>query len=389
MSQNLYSLNQKSITICIVLCFYSFFLLLTSCIDPVQPEFEFREGLIYVDALASTTPGTSYVAISETKTEFGVNRTNPVLGAEVYFVNSNTGERVSLNEQEEAYFPPIDFKLEENELWELEVVLGDGRIFKSEPERVPPLVELQSMEITYKPELLFSESFNAFVPGHEITTSFNDPGDEENFYYWRFRSFEKLIYCRECYNYTIYRNGECFQPNPNDGGPPLKEYYTYSCEEDCWRIRYNERIILLSDQFVNGKLVSQLPVGEVLLYTNDNILIELQQFSISSNAYQYFETLKDIVDDNGGFNSPLPAALVGNMYNPNDPEEFVLGRFTAASSTSASEFVERIFIEEPQLEQRLINSPEEDEVPPPIVSRVPCIEGRYRTGMRPDGWVDL
>ena len=388
MAKKIQLLFQKSITPRIVLCFCSLLLVVTSCIDPVQPDFEFREGLIYIDALASTTPGTSYVTISETLTEFGINRTLPVLGAEVYFVNSITEEKVLLFEQEDAYLPPIDFKVKEEELWELEVLLKDGRILKSESERVPPEVEARSIEISYKPELLFSEAFNTFVPGHEITTSFSDPEDEENYYYWRFKSYEKLIYCRECYDYTVYRNDECFQPNPNGGGPPLKEYYTYSCEGDCWRIRYNERIILLSDQFVNGKLVSQLPVGEVLLYTNDNILIELQQFSISSKAYDYLKTLKDIVDDNGGFNSPLPAAFVGNMYNPNDAEEFVLGRFTAASSTIISKYVERIFIEEPQLEQRIINSPEENEVPPPIVSKAPCFESRYRTGIRPSGWVN-
>ena len=370
-----------------VVCILITLFFLASCTDPVQPEFEFKEGLIYIDAFATTTPESSYVTISETKTEFGINKSIPVPGAEVYFINTEEDERVALVELENGYFPPSDFALEIGELWELEVNLSDGRTYRSQPERVQPKVEVTSIDITYKPELLFSEAFDAFVPGHEITATFNDPEGEENYYYWQFKSYEKLIYCRECYNYTIFRNGECIKPFPDGVASSLKRYYTYSCEEDCWRIRYNENIKLFSDEFVNGKTVAQLPVGEVLLYTNDNILIELQQFSISSNAYRYLKTLKDIVDNNNGFNSPLPAALVGNIYNPYDSEEFVLGRFTAASTSLVSKYVERIFIEEPQLEPRLVNSPEGLEVPIPVVITAPCYEGPYRTGIRPDGWL--
>ncbi len=362
--------------------------LFLGCVNPVEPEFEFKEGLIYVDALATTTVGTSYVTISETKTEFGFNKTVEVSGAQVYFINSNTGDRIALIELEGAYFPPEEFKIKVGQIWELKLELEDGRNYRSEREVVQPAVEVLSIDVTYKPELLFSEALGTFVPGHEISTTFNDPIDQENYYYWRFKSHEKLIYCRECYTYTILRNEECFQPNPNGGGPPLKEYYTYSCEEDCWRLRYNERIEIFSDEFVNGKRISQLPIGAALLYTKDNMLIELQQFSISSKAYSYYKTLKDIVDNNGGFNSPLPAALLGNIYNPNNTEEFVLGIFAAASSTVTSKFVERIFIDEQPLEQRIINSPEEDEAPAPIVSKAPCFEGRYRSAKRPDGWMD-
>jgi len=369
--------------ILITLCF-----IFNACIDPVSPELKFKNGLIYVDALASTTIGTSYVKICETETEFGVKKTIPILNASVYFLNIEKSERVLCEERESVYFPPPDFILEVGELWELEVLLNDGRMYKSQPEKVQPLVQVKSIDINYVPELLFSEAFEAFVPGHEITTTFDDPIEQENYYYWQFKTYEKLIYCKECYNYTIFRNGECFQPNPNGGGPPLKRYYTYACEKNCWRIRYNENIKLFSDEFTNGKTVSQLPVGEVLLYTNNNILVELQQYSISSNAYRYFKTLKDINDNNRGLNSPLPATLVGNMYNPNNLEEFVLGRFTAASTSITSKFVERIFIEEPSLEQRLINSPEENEVPPPVVSSAPCYESLNRTGIMPVGWLE-
>ena len=145
---------------------------------------------------------------------------------------------------------------------------------------------------------------------------------------------------------------------------------------------------VFSDEFVNGKRVTQLPTGAALLYTNDNIVFELQQFSISSGTYISYKTLKDLVDDNGAFIAPLPAALLVNSYNVSMSEEFVLGRFTAASNTIISKFVERVFTGESPLEQRIINSPEENEVPAPLVTMAPCYEGRYRTAITPNGWLE-
>ncbi|HAI38656.1 MAG TPA: DUF4249 domain-containing protein, partial [Maribacter sp.] len=98
---------------------------------------------------------------------------------------------------------------------------------------------------------------------------------------------------------------------------------------DCWQIRYNNRVNILADEFINGSTF-ELPVANLLLYNKSKILIELQQYSISASAYKYFSVLKDIVDDSNGLNAPPPAALLGNIINPNDEEEVVLGRFTVA-----------------------------------------------------------
>lgn len=357
-----------------------------SCIDPVMPEFEYKEGLVYVDALITDIEEASYVRLLESVSEFGVNKNVFVDNAQVSFINAKSGIVVDLVENEDTYIPPPDFAAKIGEQWELRVLLPNGKEYRSEPETLSGPVEMGELEIRYDPELSFQDSYNTVVPGHSISVSFDDPVEEENYYYWRFRSFEKLIYCKECFE-GIFRNGEC-ETNPLGVIPPRKPRYTYACEGDCWRVRYSDEIKIFSDEFTNGTTISNLQVGEVLLFTNDNILVELQQFSISPNAYRYLQTLKDIVDNNSGFNSPLPAPLVGNIYNTNDSDEFVLGMFVAASASKKSAFIERIFIEEPQLEARIINSPEEDEVPSPIVAYAPCKESRLRTSIMPNDWVN-
>lgn len=360
---------------------------MNGCTDPIEPEFKYIEGLVYIEGLATNVEGASYVSIFESVLEFGVNKNVFVQGADVNFVNSNTGTQVKLIEEGELYIPPTDFTANIGETWELSVVLLNGKQYYSEEETLTMPVEISQIDVSYSSELFFSEEYNSFVPGHSISVSFNDPPDRENFYYWRYRSFEKLTYCWICNN-GFFRNGECdlFDPRATDVQP----YYTYGCEEDCWRVRYGDKIEIFSDNFTNGTTINKLPVANITLHTKGKILVEMQQFSLSPKAYAYYKVIKDLVDNNSGFNAPLPSALLGNIFNPNDQNEFVLGRFSAAPASIEQILIDRSEVEEFPLETQILPITEGfgDPVPPPITEVAPCREGRFRTGVRPVGWQD-
>lgn len=362
-------------------------LLLLGCTDPVDPEFRYTDGLIYIDAFASDDPGSSYVEIYESGESFGLKTNLFQDGAEVRFLRPSDGQAVSLLQSGDRYIPPPGFAIGQGEAWKLDVVLADGRHYVSDPEKAVEPVPIDEVSVGYDPELVFLEDYDRKVPGHRLSVTFMDPAGEENYYLWQFRSYERLVYCQICYDYAVFRNGECIKPNPNNPGPPLKRYYTYSCEEACWQIRYNQKVEVFSDEFTDGAAVTALPVGDVLLYQKRNIQVRLQQYALNREAYRYYKTLKDLVDNNSGFNAPLPAALLGNLSNPEDPEEYVLGRFTVASQVSRDLFIERIFIEEDQLEEVIIGQAEGfADAPPPVTTSAPCDEGPYRTAVEPPGW---
>lgn len=360
-------------------------ILFLGCVDPVEPEFEFQEGLVFIEGFASTTPGTSYVIITKSEIQFGDETTVFQTGASVSFKNSDTGETVDLFEQGTTYVPSADFAVNPGERWELAILLADGKQYRSTPEVV--LEEIPILETTtdYDPEFRFNEGTGRFEPGHTLAVTFDDPAGEENFYYWTFRSFENLDICASCTG-TVYRDGTCVSTN---GFVP--EYYNYICETDCWRIRFPENVNIFSDEFSDGGNTSNLDVATLPLYTKENMVVELQQFSLTPAAYDYYKVLKDIVDNNGGFNAPPPAALVGNLTNVNDSEDFVLGRFTAVASSTVFVFIERLGITEPAIESRrpinlepTLNSPH----PPPATNFIPCAETRFRTAITPRGWMN-
>ena len=361
---------------------FCFFLFIT-CTDPVTPEFEFKEGLVLVEGFASTSEGASFVVVSKSVDEFGVNKTKFEKGALVSFINSDTGASIQLVEQGEAYVPPPDFKATVGESWELAITFLDGTQYKSSSERVLEPVPISDISATYDARLRFNDGSNNFEPGHAIAITFDDPPDQENYYYWTFRTFENVIVCKICFD-GILRNGECTPTSV-----PQPDYFTYNCPTECWQIRFPETINIFDDQLSNGKTTTNLKVAEVPLYTTREILVELQQFSLTPSAYEYYKVLKDIVDNSAGFNAPPPAALIGNMVNVNDPNDFVFGRFTAASTSTASIFIDRNGIAEGPLEATIVEIVEPDPgppYPPPVTIFSPCTETRFRTAIRPKEW---
>jgi hypothetical protein len=361
--------------------------ILMGCTDPVDPQFKISNGLIYIDACASNSTGSSYVQIFESDQIYGRNTITFQGGAQVRYVNTSGNEVVVLHETEDRYLPPEDFVIAEGESWQLDVVLADGRHYMSESESAVATVPVGEVKVTYDPELAFVDDYNRRVPGHQISLTYNDPPEEENYYLWQYRSYERLLYCKLCYNYTVFRDGECFDPYPGSVGAPLQDYYTYTCEEACWKIRYNDKIELFADTFSDGAVVAEHPVAKILLYQKQDILVNIQQYSVNREAYRYYKTLKDLVDNNSGFNAPLPAALLGNLYNPDNSEEYVLGRFTVAAQDGKNIFIERLSLPEDQLEVPVFAQAEEyGSVPDPMQTIAPCEEGPYRTSVMPNGW---
>ena len=219
-----------------ILCLSLIFFLI-GCVDPVEPVFENEEDLIYVDAFLSTTLGSSFVTVSESVLDTDRLKFEFLSDAEVVYRNVDTGAEIPLVLQTNAYIPPADFVAQQGSLWELDIILSDGREYKSSPERVTEPVAIGDIRATYNPELIFRENGERFLPGHFIAIDLDDPADRENYYFWRFTSFENLEVCQSCTN-SIFRNGEC-QENPV---AQQREYTVeYLCDRDCWGKRFKRK----------------------------------------------------------------------------------------------------------------------------------------------------
>ncbi len=376
-----------------------FLFFLVACIEPTEPTFNFKDGLVYIDAFMSTEQGASLVYVFESRSTGIRPKYKFISGANVSYKNVNTGTVVDLIEQHDVYIPPNNFVASVGETWLLMVTLPSGAYYESLPELITEPVEIPNINYEYNPELIFSENSDGFLSGHSVFVDIEDPADRENYYLWKFRSFEKIELCDYCLN-GILRNGECIDPPMSIAYKDPAVTVGYLCESDCWQIRYNENIKIFADEFSNGGTIKDVSVADIFLYNRKNILVEIQQLSLTRKAYDYFKILKDLVDNNGGLNAPPPAALIGNIFNPNDDKEFVLGRFTAAAASKKSIFINRESITETPIETRRLYVFEYCELfctrgeclfdlcLEPLVFTTECIESRFRTGIEPEGWIE-
>ena len=364
-----------------------------NCTNPVEPEFDFKSGLIYVEGFLGTTEGSSFVTISESNyNEY--YRNIFVSGADVAFINAETQARIPLFEENFEYAPNPDFRGEIGETWYLEITLPNGKKYLSEAETINSSVPITDISARYDPQLEFSEEYDRYVPGHEVSVTFDDPVDQTNYYFWRFKTFDQAIFCAIC-------TGGFYDLNISDCVPlkdfdpfTMEPYFTYLCNEKCWAIEYGNTIEIFSDEFSNGATTSLLPVANVILTRKTKILVEIEQFSLTPKAYNYYKTIKDLIQNNSGFNTPLPAPLLGNMYNPQDSDEYVLGMFTASSAFKESIMIDRRYINEMAVGTRITANPEKGGDAGIVPGRadpllgVPCEEGRYSTPIAPEGWID-
>ncbi|MEM9849693.1 MAG: hypothetical protein AAF847_17520, partial [Bacteroidota bacterium] len=121
------------------------------------------------------------------------------------------------------------------------------------------------------------------------------------------------------------------------------------------------------------------------LWNKGSVLIQLEQIALSASGYEYYQIINDVANESSGLNAPPPASLLGNLFNPDDRNEVVLGQFNAVALEQYNLFIERAAIQDQALTPNRF--PElEDPSDPTSIFTAPCEESKTRTSIRPNGW---
>jgi hypothetical protein len=349
------------------------------CVTPVEPQYDYQDNILFIDAYALSEPGISSVSVKRSIFINGSYFLEDEPNARVRVISIETGQSVEFSEDTIGlYFCPPDFAVEEGETWVLDVVLQDGRHYESHPEKIAKSVPFQEVNVEYSPEVQYHKGFDRHIPGHRISVNWTDPAGEKNYYLWKYRSFEPMLVCKQCEN-SILRKGICEPIFVNIDLPD----YDYLCDTPCWRIRFGVDLPIFEDIFSDGTYIYDREIAIIPYYRAQNILVEVQQLSINESAFKYFTVINDLLTENTGLNAPPPAPLFGNLFNPELPDEVVLGHFTAAAVSIRRLWIERTRIKDfpltpdkPLTLEECLGCPTE----------YPCMESFSRTSKKPEGW---
>ncbi|MEZ0541063.1 DUF4249 domain-containing protein [Fibrella arboris] len=342
--------------------------LLVSCVTPYQPETKsLAAKALIVDGFITDQPGPHQVTLSYSA-DYTSTAINFIVTGALVYVSDDQGKRQDLVDiGKGVYRTPATFQGQQGRTYKLFISLPDGRKYESKPETITPAPPIDRIyeEYTTKP-IAGTKSIDK---GFNVYLDTKDPATTGNYYRWIWTHFEPLTLCEIR---TVTTRG-------------VSNEYGYTCCQDCWdviRCAGGNCNNLASDEQINGNAISRQFLLRAPYTSNTGYYIEVEQLSVSRDAYQYYKTIENLTSTNGGIFDAAPASLRGNIVSVTNPGETVFGYFSASGSQKVPHVVDRTKGDgSPNF---IILPPPPPQPPLPPCSA--CVESDGRTRVKPRWW---
>ena len=270
------------------------------------------------------------------------------------FLRDNLGNTLRLQELDNGeYVTPDDFIGEVGRSYTLIIETVDGNEYQSRPELLAAVPEIDSVFFEHR---IINNVDGSTTPGVDVMVQYVDDPDAENYYKWESSG-----------TFRIQARPDLFVP-PLSQVPVPKE-----CCEICFKSEEVIEISISSDRLYNGNKAEEAIafVRDDGMRFSEKYVIDIDQISISRDAFLYYDLLINQLSITGDIFDPPPATIRGNIINITNPNEEVVG-FFRASDVDHSQF-EIWGVDLPELE------------PVPIIPD-DCREVRGATTTVPEFW---
>ncbi len=356
---------------------------LYACIDPYTVSFNQENKILVVEGmLTNDTENPDTIKIKYSIYKNGNIHTEHATTFDVYFFLLNSKQKVALKETEAGIFvPPINFVIDPSEKYTLNFTIYDAvkgsQTYQSTPQQVSNTTPIINVYDSFNPQSQLSEDGKKFVSANDVFIDFQDPPSQKNYYLWRYIHFEKLEVCATC-NYSVYNfyTESCV---PATG----VVYYDYNCRNTCYAIIKSKKINVSSDLASDGRLVTGRRIAQIPYYYANGCLVEIQQMSISPDAYNFYKNLESQTQTSGGLADTPPTAIVGNISNITNPDEKVIGFFNVVNIEKKRHWVDRATATGERtdiLGHVIVRDPS------PMAPLATCKKSATRTPFKPEGW---
>lgn len=273
-------------------------LFLASCIDPITLEQDGEVKVLVVEGGISTDFGPHTIKLTKSA-QYGdvfIGEIKNELGAKL-FIRDQFGNTVSLFENGRGvYTTPANYRGEVNRSYTLIIITKDGVEYQSYPELLSRVPEIDNVSVTYVDVPIKKEDLGStFISGVEVYVDYKDPSEIANYYKWETGG-----------TYSLKTHPELYTP-PRSPSPVPKQ-----CCELCYTTEENIAISISSDRFYNGNPFK----SKVLFIEDDGVrfsekyIIEIEQLSISKDAYEFYELLNNQLSIKGNIFDPPPGKSV-------------------------------------------------------------------------------
>lgn len=344
---------------------------LFSCIKPVDVDLPTIDEGVSVSAYLSTQKGGQEVRLQRLA-PFTTRALNyPILKAEVW-ITDNLGQRQNFREDPTRigfYIPSnTDYVGEPGKTYVLHILTPEQQKIESLPQslrEVPPIKKVYTEEI-----IIDDSRLGTVVNGFKIMLDVDDPVQKGDYYRWSWVNYEQVAFCAQ------------FDGIPAGGVTSYATLVGLPCCEPCWDIVrcYIDCTNVFSDVLNNGKTIARHPISRIPYCPRDYYL-EIQQRSISKEAYNYWRTVDQLTTNNGSLFDTAPAVVRGNLKCVSDSTQTVYGLFEVSDMEDGGYFINRTNTSKPGL---FTCAPLP--LPSNSIACASCIESAYRTRVKPKFW---
>jgi hypothetical protein len=292
-----------------------------ACVESfTTPEIVAAKSYLVVDGLLNAQPGTTQIKLLRTQNLTDTSKTKPERGAIVQ-IQDDAGLFYSLIETPPGTYSSYISAVDKSRKYRLYIKTTDTNEFMSEfvaAHESPPVDEL-----TYTVE---SENVKVQVSTH-------DPANNTHYYQWRYQQTWQYT----ALEHTFYRLANGIVTRVPD------DQYT------CWKTVGTDKILVtstdrLAQDVVSNFQVFSLPIESEQFKTRFSLLV--QQTALDKPAFDYWELLRKNTQNLGTLFDPLPSKVIGNMRCLTNPDNIILGYFSASSVSE-----KRIFISAAEVKQ--------------------------------------
>lgn len=288
----------RKLTVLIFLC--------AGCLDPYAPPAS-RGNLnaLVVDA-SLNSDGSASVTLSRSIPLDGKDAP-PVESGAVITIESSGGEVFSLHEDSRGSYSASGLAVDKNSTYTLHIITVDDRDYRSDAMKIYSTPPIDSVYYTIDDAL----GLEIRVDSH--STDSDNPG------YYLVNGIETYEYHAAVYAHFGLKNHIPFERTP---------------EQDVFVCYQNERTHNLvastrglKENRLTGSRVSVIARTSPKISVRYSILVKLK--AISEEEYTYQRLLLMTTEQQGSLFAQIPGAVTGNMHSTTDPNETVLGYFSA------------------------------------------------------------
>ena len=350
-------------------------ILLISCQEVFIPDVDEVEPFLIIEGSISTKPEPHMVSV-KWSSEF---QHNPIFqsvnNAHVY-VEDEFGKRIDFHYNSSGRYQTDEaasFVAVAGRSYILTVEMDDGNIYQSEPQTVVVCAEVNTLNCNFATNAVLYE--DAYGDAYEITyDGFNIfTGTEgilpyNNFYFYKYIAYEqhKTVIQIGVQTYYLYQHRRL-------SSKYLNFLLIGNADEFGGQVIRDKKLLFVGKDDMTNYTPPLPDTIEVLSTRFEGLLLELQQHSLSPDAFSFWHDADKQLEAKGRLFDPVSPQLFGNMHCVNDSLNKVIGIFSASDVT---EKVAYLYIDY----QNHTFSKDLDSMPELVLGGLEW--------SRPEGWID-